>query len=110
MIRSSPYLCDGLVMSVRPPPPWAYGITTVPERRYDLLPRTIHSLARGGFDLPRLFIDGHEKSYHEWDTLPQTIRYPAIRTMGNWLLGLWELYIREPAADRYAIFQDDCVC
>jgi hypothetical protein len=30
-----------------------------------------------------------------------------IGPFGNWLLGLWELYIRNPNAERYAMFQDD---
>jgi hypothetical protein len=38
-----------------------------------------------------------------------TARYPRIRTFGNWILGLAELYIREPTCDRYAMFQDDLV-
>jgi hypothetical protein len=29
--------------------------------------------------------------------------------MGNWLLALWELYVREPMADCYALFQDDLI-
>ena len=28
-------------------------------------------------------------------------------TFANWILGMWELYARNPNADRYAIFQDD---
>ncbi len=39
--------------------------------------------------------------------LEVTTRWPTIRTFGNWVLGLGELFIREPDADRYAMFQDD---
>lgn len=92
---------------------WAYGITTVPSRMKTYLPRTLQSLAASGFNLPRLFIDG-DKDLDLWRTefptvLEFTLRYPAIRTVGNWLLAMWELYIRNPIADRYAIFQDDFV-
>ena len=91
---------------------WAYGITTVASRiASGLLERTILSLAKGGFDNPRLFIDGLPI-----EALPDfakdrqvTIRNPAIRLYGNFHLGLSELYIREPHADRYAMFQDDMV-
>lgn len=93
---------------------WAYGVTTVPERREDLLLRTLDSLVRAGFDRPRLFVDGLGTGHDGGPTadyrrfgLEVTTRWPLLRTAGNWSLALWELYARNPAADRYAIFQDD---
>ncbi len=96
---------------------WSYGVTTVPERRQDLLPQTLASLREGGFDSPRLFVDGHEnystsylmQMYESEFGLHTTCRSPRIRAFGNWLLALEELYIREPTAERYAIFQDDLI-
>lgn len=89
---------------------WAYGVTTVPKRRQRELPVTLESLKAAGFDKPRLFIDGakDDTEYAEFG-LETTCRWPTIRTFGNWVLGLIELYIRQPNADRYAIFQDDFV-
>ena len=87
---------------------WAYGVTTVPERKTDLLPRTLDSLAAAGFDKPRLFVDGAGADYNNFG-LEVTTREPTIRTFGNWALALWELYIRQPVCTRYAIFQDDIV-
>lgn len=94
---------------------WAYGVTTVPSRRTTLLPGTLTSLAYAGFPTPRLFIDGCDLStgcladYAQFN-LPVTARQsPNVRTVGNWILALWELYLRDPQADRYAIFQDDFV-
>ena len=89
---------------------WAYGVTTCPQRRKDLLPRTLASLSAAGFDKPRLFIDGAAGGT-DWTSfgLGCTFRFPTIHTYGNWVLGLAELYVREPAADRYAMFQDDLV-
>lgn len=93
---------------------WAYGVTTVPERRADLLPSTLASLARAGFDRPRLFVDqctlaegvGYESQYR----LDVTARgVPGLKTFGNWILGIWELWVRQPRATRYAMFQDDLV-
>jgi len=68
-------------------------------------------LAKTGFDEPRLFIDGKPEQVFPAHLLryAPVIRYPAIRIVGNWILSAWELYIREPEADRYAIFQDDIV-
>jgi hypothetical protein len=87
---------------------WSYGITTVPARVNTLLVDTLASLAAAGFHSPRLFIDGvgealevSEKEY------PITIRSPALGGFGNFALAALELSIRDPHADRYAIFQDD---
>lgn len=92
---------------------WSYGVTTVPSRRDDLLPRTLASLKRAGFDAPRLFVDGADGgaglSYEREFGLPVTARWPLSRAHNNWYLALTELYVREPRADRYAIFQDDVV-
>ena len=90
---------------------WAYGVTTVPDRRKDLLPRTLASLKAAGFDTPRLFVDGDNDaaSWQREFGCEVTARYPKIRTYGNWVLSMAELYIREPNAERYAIFQDDFV-
>lgn len=61
--------------------------------------------------MPRIFIDGSSRPYDEacWQGLACTCRYPFIRTVGNFVLSLWELYLRQPTADRYAIFQDDAI-
>lgn len=90
---------------------WAYGVTTVPERFGSHLPRTLASLRTAGFPEPRLFIDGCEEHEipEEFCGLGATCHNPPLRTFGNWMLGLWELYIRQPNADRYAIFQDDVI-
>jgi hypothetical protein len=92
-------------------PTWAYGVTTVPERRRTLLPHTLRSLAAAGFDSPRLFVDGEDdpRSWKDEFKLEVVARYPNIRTYGNWILSLAELYIREPRRTYYAMFQDDFV-
>lgn len=89
---------------------WAYGVTTVPTRRKELLPRTLNSLKDGGFPSPRLFVDNC-KSPREYDDLglEVSVRGDQIKTAGHWMLSAWELYIRNPGAERYAIFQDDFV-
>lgn len=89
---------------------WSYGVTTVPSRRHTFLPRTLNSLAVAGFDKPRLFIDG-AKDASEYASLglDTTVHYPTIRTAGNWILSLLELYVRNPVGERFAIFQDDLI-
>lgn len=92
---------------------WAYGVTTVPSRITSYLPRTLASLAGAGFDTPRLFLDGgthRDAMTLEVSTkLEVTARTPAVRAYGSWVLALWELYLRQPDAERYALFQDDMV-
>lgn len=85
---------------------WSYGVTTVPARRDDLLPRTLASLAAGGFPAPRLFVDGARDGFDGFG-LDVTYRFPLVRTGANWLMSLLEMYVREPHADRYVLFQDD---
>lgn len=92
---------------------WAYGVMTVPSRRTTYLISTLKSLAVGGFDKPWLFVDGDTGGYsfHQINTMDPnygiTYRYPMIRTAGNWYMAMTELYIRNPNANRFVLFQDD---
>lgn len=90
---------------------WAYGVTTVPERRATYFKESLHSLHIAGFKEPRLFVDGATsemaKSYEQSYQLPVTARNPRVRTYGNWVLSMLELLIRNPKANRFALFQDD---
>ena len=88
---------------------WTCGLTTVPSRRETTLPGTLTSLERGGFPAPRLFVDGDATGYEALEAAGHKLTYRGerVRTMGNWALGLLELYFRNPHADVYAMFQDD---
>jgi len=90
---------------------WSYGVTTVPSRVSTLLPKTLKSLAEAGFTSPRLFIDGQcdSKLLSDLHSPRITQRDSQVGAFGSWLLAAWELYIREPQAQMYAIFQDDLV-
>lgn len=96
---------------------WAYAVTTVEQRKSTLLPRTLESLCRAGFDRPRLFVDNCRDliGYQSGFGLPVSVRAiddgmpHALRCAGNWHLSFLELFIRDPNADRYAMFQDDFV-
>lgn len=82
---------------------WAYGITTIPERA-ELLEATKLALKQGGFANPVVFAD---KGPVEGAA---TCRPSQLFTAGHWFLSLWELWVRQPEADMYAMFQDDLVC
>ena len=89
---------------------WAYGVTTVPSRVKDgLLIRTLSSLYKAGFEDPRLFVDGKiaiAMVYNRF-MLQVTMHTPKIGAYGNWIVSLLELYMRNPKADMYVMFQDD---
>lgn len=90
-----------------------YGITTVPERRDNVFARTLMSLKDAGFPAPRIFLDGANgdtaKSYQDQFGMMVTARYPRMKAYANWLMGIGELFLRDPTADYYAMFQDDFV-
>jgi hypothetical protein len=82
------------------------------ERRLDnLLLRTVKSLEQAGFNKPRLFIDGAHPYQipNSLSYLEATCRFPKIKTVGNWMLSMWELYLRDPTASHFALFQDDII-
>ena len=86
---------------------WAYGVTTCSQRLTTQLPRTLASLAAAGFDRPRLFLDGQGVMPQAAAGLPCTVRDAPVGPFGNWILAAWEIYLRQPKADMYALFQDD---
>lgn len=91
---------------------WAVGVTTTLSRKGPILSRTLESLKCGGFNSPHLFVDGDcdGGSWREQYGLEVTCRGGKnVRTFGNWVLSIYEVYIRNPHADRYALFQDDFI-
>lgn len=88
---------------------WRYCVTTVPSRRGKEFDRTLASLRNAGFAEPHLFVDGDDdsKSWVSQYGLPVTCRYPAAKTAANWVLALYEMWMRDSTAERYAVFQDD---
>lgn len=90
---------------------WACGVTTVYSRKDTTLPKSLDTLANGGFGGLRLFVDGIDNAQAiEWQkqfSMPVIAHDPALKTVGNWIVALWELYIRNPKCSKFAIFQDD---
>ena len=92
---------------------WSYGLTTCKRRVKDpkLLIRTIESLSSAGFGEPIVFADetDPEDIPEELDHLEWNCRGVHLRTFANFCLGLMEIYMRSPRADRFAMFQDDFI-
>ena len=98
-----------------PPPPgepivnvWSVGVTTAP-RRVPTLERCLESLARAGWDSPRLFAEPGSEIPERFGHLPLTLRDRLLGAYPNWYLGLAELFMREPRAEAYLMVQDDTV-
>jgi hypothetical protein len=85
---------------------WQVGVTAVSERKSTLLPRTLAGLAKAGWDSPRLFVDGGTCDDWKGSQYPVTVR-DKLHGLGNWWLGLHELYARNPMADRFMMVEDD---
>lgn len=91
---------------------WSYGITAVPSRADTLLPRTLASLIRAGFESPAIFLDGRHAGVEKLAaelSLPIITRTPPVGSLANWMTTLVYLYTTAPFATHYAIFEDDCV-
>lgn len=101
--EEAPTLSEGMT--------WQYGVTTCPQRiQNGLLEQTLNSLAEAGFPEPRVFIDGSFRNLPAWlRDRPITERAPKMLVAPHWCMSFFELYYREPEADRYALFQDDFV-
>lgn len=90
---------------------WSYGITTVVGRE-ELFVKTKESLGSAGFDSPIVFLDIEDNTFSSYWSYRELIvvhRNPKITPFANWFLGFWELYLRNPMADFYAMFQDDII-
>jgi hypothetical protein len=87
---------------------WAVGVTTAP-RRVSTLNECLAALARAGWPVPRLFVDGNVTIPQEIAQLPQTVRQPRIGAWPNYYLALGELLLRHPQADAYLLVQDDAL-
>lgn len=85
---------------------WAVGVTTAP-RTLPTLEVCLESLARAGWESPRLFIDGPAPVPGPFEALPRTVHEPQMGAWPTYLLALNELLMREPWADAYLLVQDD---
>jgi hypothetical protein len=87
---------------------WSVGVTTAP-RAVPTLTDCLASLAKAGWDRPRLFVDGDVAIPPDFAHLPRTDRRPQIGAWPNYYLALAELLMREPEADAYLLVQDDAL-
>ena len=85
---------------------WCVGITTAP-RRVSSLDATLEAIVNAGWSRPRIFVDGDVQIPQQWSDLPVSCRTPRIGAWPSYYLALTEMFMRDPSADAYALFQDD---
>ncbi len=87
---------------------WAVGVTTAP-RRQTTLEWCLDSLARAGWERPRLFVDCAVTIPTRFSDLPVTFRQSKLGAWPNYYLALMELLMRDPEADAFLLVQDDVI-
>jgi hypothetical protein len=87
---------------------WAVGVTTAPRRK-PTLDSCLDSLARSGWETPRLFVDSGVTIADRFSDLPLTLRETKLGPWPNYYLALVELMMREPVADAFMLVQDDVI-
>lgn len=85
---------------------WAVGVTTAP-RKEPTLGTCLRSLARAGWESPRIFAEPGSEIPPEFGRLPVTQRETTYRAWPNFYHGLAELLNRNPTADAFMLAQDD---
>ncbi len=89
---------------------FAYAVMTCGSRLKTYLPRTLESLAKAGFESPRVYVDGASGCVDVPHVENATIRTGTpVGPFGAWMATAWELFTRQPDAERFVIFQDDIV-
>ena len=100
------------------PKTWAVGITTAPRTENNLR-RTLESLSKAGWSDVRIFADAPNPEIQNHKGKPAVHDIPegyAVSHRADWcgawpnfLMGLHELYQRNPDADVFYVVQDDMV-
>ena len=85
---------------------WAVGMITAP-RAEPTIHRALTSLLNGGFDALHIFAEPGSYIPAEFDHLPITYHGRRLGNLGNFVAALTCLFMAQPDAERYAIFQDD---
>lgn len=85
---------------------WAIGVITAP-RNIPTLTKTIKSISNAGWNNGIIFAEpGIYEQHHNWK---YCYRSEKIGIFGNWMLGLYELFIRNIDADAFIMIQDDII-
>jgi len=84
---------------------WAVGVVTAP-RKISTITKTIKALEKAGWENGIIFAEPNSYIYqnNNWEYVHRSKR---LGIFGNWMLGLYELFIRNIDADAFFMIQDD---
>lgn len=85
---------------------WATGVLTAPRPK-PTIRETLRSLRAGGFESVHVFAEPGSWIPEEFRSLPLTVHGQTLGNLGNFFTSLMALYMTDPRADCYAVFQDD---
>ncbi len=85
---------------------WAVGVLTAPRKR-PTLEATLFDLKRAGFADVQLFAEPGADIPAGFQHLPVTRQGRALGVFGNTVTALSALYLSQPQAEAFALFQDD---
>jgi len=85
---------------------WAVGVLTAPRKRQTLA-STLHGLKQAGFADVQLFAEPGAEIPTEFRHLPVTRQGRSLGVFGNTVTALSALYLSQPSAEAFALFQDD---
>jgi glycosyltransferase involved in cell wall biosynthesis len=85
---------------------WAVGMITAP-RSEPTIGRTLRGLRAAGFDQVHIFAEPGSSIPGEFAHLPRTVHGRPLGNLANFFTSLVSLFVGQPNADAYALFQDD---
>lgn len=85
---------------------WAVGMLTAP-RKNETLTKSLTSLKQAGFEDVQLFAEPGVVVPDVFQHLPITRNGRSLGVFGNTMAALSSLYLSQPTATAYALFQDD---
>jgi glycosyltransferase involved in cell wall biosynthesis len=85
---------------------WAVGLLTAP-RPESTVHRALRSLKAAGFERVHVFAEPGSWIPEQFRDLPVTMHGETLGNLGNFYACIVGLYMTQPLADCYAVFQDD---
>lgn len=85
---------------------WAIGVQTC-NRNENYLNHSLESVSRGGWDHLTIFADYESNISSNY---PINYRPYQFGDWSNWICGLFELYVLNPKANYFLMFEDDITC
>lgn len=85
---------------------WAVGLLTAP-RPESTIGTTLRGLLDAGFEDIQIFAEPGSSVPREFAHLPRTVHGRKLGNVANFFTSLASLFLGQPEADAYALFQDD---